>query len=446
MPISPDGVSPSSMSRRPLHEALPLHQPARWRRARCWRGWLSPIAAGCLLLTWVATGRAAADAEDAYHLQMRVQPSFAQMQALGRQLFFDPALSGSGRMSCASCHDPAHAYGPANALAVQPGGIDGQLLGDRAVPSLRYQQNVPPFTEHRFDEDFDESVDQGAAGGHLWDGRAATLHAQAALPLLARNEMANPNESAVVAKLRQAAYAPLFRATFGADALDDDARAFQWATLALEMFQQDPAEFYPYSSKYDAVLRGQARLTAQEARGLALFEDEKKGNCAACHQSKVSPNTGAFPAFSDFGYVALGVPRNRQLPRNADPTFYDLGLCGPERTDLRDEASYCGAFRTPTLRNVALRRSFFHNGIFHDLKQVLEFYATRATEPQRWYPRKADGSIDEFDDLPARYRDNVNVAPPFDREPGAAPALNAAEIEDVIAFLETLTDGYKANP
>lgn len=421
---------------RPMISHVLLFWSARWRLSTC-------IGVVCLA-SWVAAAAQPADTDgDVYHMQMRVQPSFAKMQALGRQLFFDPALSGSGRMSCASCHDPRYAYGPPNALSVQPGGIDGQVLGRRAAPSLRYQQKVSPFTEHRFDDDFDDSVDQGPAGGHLWDGRAATLHAQAAMPLLASNEMANPSVSAIVAKLRQAAYAAQFRDTFGADALDDDVRAFKWATLALEMFQQDPAEFYPYSSKYDAVLRGQAQLTEQEARGLALFEDEQKGNCAACHQSRISPNTGAFPAFSDFGYVALGVPRHRQLPSNADPNFYDLGLCGPDRSDFRDKADYCGAFRTPTLRNVALRRSFFHNGIFHDLQQVLAFYATRDSEPQRWYPAKVDGNIDPFDDLPARYRGNVNVEPPFGRPVGEAPALSATEIEDVIAFLRTLTDGYQ---
>lgn len=390
----------------------------------------------------MSAGALAADDDDVYQMQLRAQPSFPKMQALGKAMFFDPALSGSGRTACASCHDPAHAYGPPNARSVQLGGVDGRQWGTRATPSLRYQQNVPPFTEHHFDDDFDESEDQGAAGGHMWDGRAATLHVQAAMPMLSKVEMANRDIPSIVAKLRKAPYAAQFRDTFGADALDDDTRAFKWATLALEMFQQDPAEFYPYSSKYDAVLRGQAALTAQEARGLALFEDEKKGNCASCHPSKVSPNTGAFPAFSDFGFVALGVPRNRRLPVNADPHYHDLGMCGPDRTDERHATDYCGAFRTPSLRNVALRQSFFHNGIYHDLHEVLAFYVTRDTEPQRWYPRKADGRIDKFDDLPQGYRRNVNVDPPFDRKPGQAPALSGAEIDDVIAFLKTLTDGY----
>ncbi len=101
------------------------------------------------------------------------------------------------------------------------------------------------------------------------------------------------------------------------------------------------------------------------------------------------------------------MPRNPEIPANADPAFFDLGLCGPLRTDFRDRADYCGLFRTPSLRNVALRQSFFHNGVFHDLRKAVEFYATRDTNPERWYPRQPDGSIDKFDDLPPQYWKNL---------------------------------------
>lgn len=406
---------------------------------------LRPTAAGALasllLAASLAASSRAAEAPDANRMQMEVQPNFARMQAVGKAMFFDQSLSASGRMACASCHDPAHAYGPPNALSVQPGGKDGRLAGSRAVPSLRYQQNVPPFTAHHFDDDFDESVDQGPAGGHGWDGRFRTLHEQAGVPLLAVNEMANASPAAVVAKIRRAPYAAQFRDTFGATALDDDARAFQWATLALEMFQQDPKEFYPYNSRYDAYLRKEAPLSAPEMRGLALFNDEKKGNCASCHVSQVAPNSGAFPAFSDFGFIALGVPRNRTIAANRNPAFYDMGLCGPERTDFKDPAT-CGAFRTSSLRNVATRQAFFHNGIFHSLEEVIRFYISRDTEPARWYPypARAGGKHAAFDDLPARYAGNVNTDPPFGSTPGGKPRLNEAEIRDMVAFLRTLTD------
>ena len=368
--------------------------------------------------------------------------SVEEMTALGRTLFFDPALSGSGRQSCASCHSPAYAYGPPNKLSVQLGGKDMKSPGTRATPSLRYRQNVPPFSEHFHDDDNDDSIDAGPTGGLTWDGRADSAHQQARIPLLSPFEMANTDIASVVAKLRRAPYAAQFRATFGATVLDDDARAFEAALMALEVFQESPADFYPYSSKYDAFLRKQTKLSAQELRGLTLFNAADKGNCASCHISAIAPN-GAFPQFTDYGLIALGVPRNKHIAANADPRYYDFGLCGPERRDFLQRPEYCGLFKTPTLRNVALRQAFFHNGVFHNLEEVMQFYVQRDTAPQKWYPRNCDGSIRKFDDLLPQHYANVNVDAPFDRHPGDKPALNQAEIRDVIAFLKTLTDGYQ---
>ncbi len=98
------------------------------------------------------------------------------------------------------------------------------------------------------------------------------------------------------------------------------------------------------------------------------------------------------------------------------------------------------------MRNVALRKTFYHNGAEHDLRKAIEFYVERDTEPEKWYPREADGTVAKFDDLPAQYRDNINNEPPFGGKPGDRPALSAAEIDDIVAFLDTLTDGYKAAP
>ncbi|MGH8797540.1 MAG: cytochrome-c peroxidase, partial [Caldimonas sp.] len=116
------------------------------------------------------------------------------------------------------------------------------------------------------------------------------------------------------------------------------------------------------------------------------------------------------------------------------------GLCGPLRTDFSARADYCGLFRTPTLRNVAARGSYFHNGVFHTLRDVLRFYVLRDIEPERFYERDAAGQVQKFDDLPPRYHANVETDPPFDRQPGDAPALDDAEIDDIVAFLHTLTD------
>ncbi|HLN48497.1 MAG TPA: cytochrome c peroxidase [Steroidobacteraceae bacterium] len=368
-------------------------------------------------------------------------PSAAAMTALGRAMFFDRSLSASGKMACATCHDPTSGYGPANDLAVQRGGPDNRRAGVRAVMSLTYTQNLPPFTEHYFEDEGDDSIDQGPAGGRTWDGRAQSVHDQARLPLLSPHEMANASPEEVVAKVRRAAYAPKFRETFGEAVFADSALAFKAVLMALETFQQSPAEFYPYSSKYDAFLRHEASLSRDELKGMDAFNDPAKGNCARCHPSAV--RNGAFPQFTDFGYAGVGAPRNPAIPANEDPHYFDLGLCGPLRTDLKDRVEYCGLFRTPSLRNVALRRVFFHNGAFHRLEDVVRFYAERDTQPQKWYPRSPDGGILKFDDLPPQYRGNVDTRAPFDRHTGDPPALGDAEIRNIVAFLATLTDGYR---
>jgi len=356
---------------------------------------------------------------------------------LGRTLFFDPALSASGQLACASCHDPNFAYGPPNGLSSQMGGGELRSGGLRAAPSLRYLQTVPPFSEHYFDEAGDESADQGPTGGHTWDGRADTLHEQALLPLTSTLEMANDSIASVVAKVEQAAYAARFRAIFGDDVFAEPVRAQSAVLLSLEVFQHSPKDFYPYSSRYDLYLRQKLQLNAQELRGLALFNDQNKANCVHCHVSQI--RKAAFPQFTDFGFAALGAPRNAKLSQNQDRSFFDLGLCGPLRKDLSSHREYCGAFRAPTLRNVALRRAFFHNGVFHSLEQTLQFYAERDTNPGKWYP-KANGKPDTFDDLPPELHGNVNREPPFGRKPGQAPTLSSVEIRDLIAFLKTLTD------
>jgi cytochrome c peroxidase len=141
--------------------------------------------------------------------------------------------------------------------------------------------------------------------------------------------------------------------------------------------------------------------------------------------------------FTDYGYDAVAVPRNRKLPSTKKVEAFDLGLC--ERKDTRISSSdemWCSSFRTPTLRNVAVRQAFMHNGAFTSLRDVVAFYATRATDPARWYKHKV-----KFDDVPSKFRGQVNVnSIPYNRRPGDAPALNDLEIDAIVAFLRTLTD------
>jgi cytochrome c peroxidase len=359
---------------------------------------------------------------------------------LGRKLFFDPALSASGRLSCASCHDPEFAYGPPNALSVQKGGAELSINGRRAVPSLRYLQAIPQFTEHYFDAEVsgDDSIDGGPTGGLTWDGRVDRGRDQARIPLLSPFEMANESPWAIVAAAQRSTYkAELGRLAGGSN----PATVFDTILQALEAWEQNYREFYPYSCKYDAWLDGKASLNDSEKRGLKLFTDPEKGDCARCHPAARGA-TGLPPQFTDYAMVALGLPRNRQIEANRDPAWFDLGLCGPERTDFRSRDEYCGKFRTPSLRNVATRKVFFHNGVVHSLKEAVEFYAQRDTNPEKWYPRDGAGAVLKFDDLPPQYRGNVESGPPFGRPQGSKPALSADEIDDIVAFLETLTDGF----
>ena len=414
------------------------------------RFFVSCMAAVSLAALLAACGRGAARAPHALARPAPAATSAASAAGalsaearLGREIFFDQHLSASGRMACATCHDPAHAYAPADARATALGGPALDRPGLRAVPSLRYVLARTPHWFKQFQANPLERLtetDSVPTGGFTRDGRFDTLHDQARAPLLAGEEMANASEAAVAGKLRQAAYADEFRRVFGAPALADDAQAFAKATLALERFQLEDPSFRPYSSRFDRYLRGEQALSAQEMRGFQAFADPARGNCAACHL--VAPGAdGSPPLFTDFSFSTLGAPRNPRLAANADPQHFDLGLCGPQRTDQRAQQAWCGMFKTPSLRNVASRGVFLHNGVFTRLEDVVRFYAERDIHPEKWYPRDTRGRIDRYNDLPRALRANIDVLDaPLDRKPGDKPALDDRDVADIVAFLGTLTD------
>lgn len=86
-----------------------------------------------------------------------------------------------------------------------------------------------------------------------------------------------------------------------------------------------------------------------------------------------------------------------------------------------------------------MRQSFYHNGMYHSLREAVTFYATRDSNPAQWYPRSADGTVRKYDDLPAANHENVSMERPF----GPGPVLSDADVDDLVAFLQTLTDGYR---
>jgi cytochrome c peroxidase len=361
---------------------------------------------------------------------------------VGKKMFFDKSLSGSGKTACATCHDPDHAYAPANDLSVQPGGKALTEAGTRAVPSLCYKEFTPPYDDV-LDNPDGISV-PGPGGGFTQDGRAPTLAEQARIPLLAANEMANDDPVDVVKKLRRSAYSKLFKAAFGENIFDDVARAFSSGLAALQAYQLEDPSFHLYNSKYDLYAGNKigGTLTPAEQRGFAVYNDPQKGNCFACHYNGAGVN-GSVRLFTDYTYAAIGVPRNNEIAANSDPAHFDLGLCGRSDHPLPASAQYCGMFKTPTLRNVASRKVFFHNGAVKSLKEAIRFYNTRDTDPEHWYPT-VNGAVQMFDDLPAQFRANIDKQAPLDgRRRGSAPAMSDQDMDDLEAFLKTLNDNYK---
>ncbi len=316
--------------------------------------WARTVA---IALTLAAGLGAPADAETA---------GLSAVGALGKAIFRDASLSSSGRLSCASCHSPAHAYAPPNGLAVQLGGRSLDRQGVRAVPTLRYVLNRTPIWSKVFVANPAERLlegDESPVGGFGWDGRFNSLREQASFPLLAANEMGNADPTEVGTKLQRAAYAEEFRHVFGASVFDDPKLAYRQALIAIERFELEDPSFHPYSSKYDDYLEGRASLSARELRGLALFDDPMRGNCASCHPDRKGVD-GSHPLFTNYQFEALGVPRNPEIAANRQPEYFDKGVCGPLREDQSEQRAYCGMFKTPTLRNVATRGAIFPQRAF----------------------------------------------------------------------------------
>lgn len=347
-------------------------------------------------------------------------------QRLGKQIFFDRNLSEPIGQSCASCHDPAWGFSSPNAAvnaagAVVPGAVR-TLAGFRKPPSAAYAMFSPPL---HYDAEDDTYV-----GGLFWDGRAADLAAQARQPFLNPLEQNNPHPATVCLKVARASYAPLFRAVYGRAAVtaqSDPAAMYSLIVRAIAAFESS-AEVNAFSSKYDLYLAGQVVLTPQEQRGLVLYEG--KANCAACHPNQAADD-GTPPLFTDFTYDNIGVPRNPdnpfyRMPTSVNPAgaaYVDPGL----ETTTNDPAQR-GRFKVPTLRNIGkkpvggLAKSYMHNGAFHSLREVVHFYNTR--------------DLGTFP--PPEVEETMN------REELGNLGMTASEEEDLVAFLTTLSDGYRA--
>lgn len=326
-------------------------------------------------------------------------------QELGRKLFFDANLSNPAGQSCASCHAPGKAFADPQHRAVSAGAVP-TLFGIRNASAVAYAAFTPPL---QFD-----STEEHYVGGFFWDGRANTLAEQATGPLLNHVEM-NGSAELVAQRLQQADYRKLFEQVYGAQVLADPEKTLNNLGKAIAAFETTTA-FQPFTSKFDYVQQGKAKFTAEEQLGLQLFNDPKKGNCAACHPSEPDARTGKV-LFTDFTYDNIGLPANPEIKtRLKDKYQPDLGLGA-----IVKNAEENGKFKVPTLRNVALTAPYFHNGVIKTLEESVQFYNQR------------DGGKFGKPEVPQ----NVN------HDELGNLKLTHREVKALVAFMHTLTDGYQ---
>ncbi|MBE0617807.1 MAG: c-type cytochrome [Proteobacteria bacterium] len=345
-------------------------------------------------------------------------PAFVNPKViLGGLLYRDKSLSSPPGQACMDCHhpsagwvDPANTQDPYNRVVSE--GVLGNVFGGRNAPSAAYASFSPAFG-------WDNDVG-GYVGGLFWDGRATgtvtgtPLGDQAMGPFLNPVEM-NNTEAGVVAAVQNAPYAWLFEVVYPDTDWTDVAGTYVGIAVAIGAFEESWL-LNKFTSKYDRVLAGKVRLTRLEQQGLDLFNG--KANCSLCHPSAVVG--GNPPLFTDFTYDNLGIPKSSNPLLAANPVDYGLGgrldiaAADPDGLEL-------GKFKVPTLRNIAKTAPYGHNGYFATLTDIVDFYNTR----------DAPGALWDAPEVP----DNVNVT-----ELGNL-GLTRAEVQAIVAFLETLSDG-----
>jgi len=255
-------------------------------------------------------------------------PPTTESIALGRRLFYDTRLSKDNSISCASCHKPAFRFSDTRERSL---GVDG-TLGLRHAPTLVNVAYSPLL---------------------FWDGRAASLESQVLGPMADPLEMNQTHEASIAKLKHDSAYVPLFRAAFGTDDITLDR-----VENALASFERtilcgnSPFDRYQYQGQKNA-------LTPAQVRGLAVFTDPHRGNCSSCHTIAAK-----YALFTDgqFHNTGEGADDNDEF---ADPGRYKITHVDADK----------GAFKTPTLRDVALSGPYMHDGKLKTLKAVVDFYA-----------------------------------------------------------------------
>jgi cytochrome c peroxidase len=352
------------------------------------------------------------------------------LEQLGKQIFFDTRLSLPPGQSCASCHDPTAGLADPNHLSVSDGAVLSRV-GNRNAQSIAYAMFSPPL--YFDDVNLSIAIPEGQyKGGLFWDGRSNTLEDQAKQPFTNPLEMHNPSGKTVVLAVRQSPYSQLFEQVFGPMAFGNIDLAYENVAKALAAYMRS-REVSPFTSKYDYWKKGEAQFTAAEMNGYMLFQPMGKGHCANCHAE------GDLGLFTNFGHQNLGTPRNPDLPyyflpqplNPAGINYIDRGVGDflrasgyPEEVAAKED----GKVKIPSLRNCAVTAPYTHNGFHKTLREVVVFNNTR--------------------DLPGAGFPDAEVPETVHRHPMAMPGtlgrlgLTDQEIDDIVAFLGTLTDGY----
>ena len=361
---------------------------------------------------------------------------------LGRKIYFDSRFSSpSGMQSCASCHLPQMGFvgmgdvpsGP-NSRGFRAGIGEGAVsgaFGGRKPPSAAYATFAPAFTFDALNDEF--------TGGLFWDGRAtgavtgSPAADQAIGPFLNPVEHNMGTEAAVLTKLmNDNLYLQMWSRAWGTSLKmstpQEIADNYKKVGLAIAEYEAS-VEVNQFTSKFDAVQRGQAQFTPLEEQGRLAFI---RVECDNCHTMEA---IGGVPAlFTDFSYDNIGLPQNTEflntMRRNPAQNL-DSGLAAvlAKSTNPTWKAlapDFVGAFKTPTLRNVAKgegNKRFMHNGVLKSLKEVVHFYNTRDIPAENW-PAPA---------FPATMND---------RRVGRL-GLTDAEENAIVVFMRTLTDGWK---
>ncbi len=278
--------------------------------------------------------------------------------ALGRKLFYDPILSANRTMSCASCHNQSYSFTDSGKRFST--GIDG-IAGTRNAMNL---------------------VNLGYQKKFFWDGGAADMESQVIGPIQNPVEMHENLANAIHKLNTDLEYPALFKKAFGGDTIT--------TSMLMKAIAQFERTMISGNSRYDQYVRGTATLTAQELRGMDLYQDPTKGDCTHCHSMGST--------FSDFEFRNNGVDSIY-----ADPGRYKITLIGSDS----------GKFKTPSLRNIALTAPYMHDGRFSTLQQCLDHYNTGF----HYSP-----SLDPVLSVSVKGR------------------MTAQDMTDIIAFLNTLTD------